>query len=538
MLEIAPLYRKNEMLLFFSPAHQTNILMEEGDLQPDDAAAVGVGVALSEAGKDALAANVHQLFQKLPKQSWLRNGLAHRLLGGDMSLDDAEAVSGLSRNFISKAPGVESKKRERQGYQDPFEESAPTSKFRKVRVTETAAAQHASATAFLRARYSMCRSGDKKEVFRTHMSRWASFQQFREGGGAAGVTAFQAAWSDLGVTVAKHAPHDYFSCIKCQSFAKDLAALEAQIAQLEVDLSGVIADAALRKEKDLCLLEAQAEAATLRVCLCVFFVVTCSVWQQAHRVRFEHQRDAYQRQREDISAGVLFITGDFGAIPVQDSAAGSGQLPDLVLVLHFRDEKGELVHCYLDCIPMLDQHESKDWNYVSSTFDELLEAGFFAPFYKIIWWSDTGPNHFRTSNTIHYWRKFQERSEIVVEVNFLAPYHGHSMCDGHLGAISRTITHNGNMLNGDLARWNRAWVEGLMAQLSFTTIVNVPIVRTEKLVQTVKGITQFLGFSFNVAHPDSACCYRMSGDPNPKLVQFVQLLPSDAIIQENLVDAL
>jgi hypothetical protein len=139
---------------------------------------------------------------------------------------DAEVVSGLSRNYISKAPGVE-KKRARSGYEDPFEESAASSKYRKVRVAATAAVQHASVTDFLRARYSMCRSGDKKEVFRTHMSRWASFQQYQAGGGTGGVTAFQAAWSDLGVTVAKHAPHDYFSCLKCQSFAKDLAGLDA-----------------------------------------------------------------------------------------------------------------------------------------------------------------------------------------------------------------------------------------------------------------------------------------------------------------------
>jgi hypothetical protein len=47
--------------------------MEEEDLQHDNATAAELGVAMSEAGKDALAANVRELFQKLPKQSWLRN---------------------------------------------------------------------------------------------------------------------------------------------------------------------------------------------------------------------------------------------------------------------------------------------------------------------------------------------------------------------------------------------------------------------------------------------------------------------------------
>jgi hypothetical protein len=171
---------------------------------------------------------------------------------------------------------------------------------------------------------------------------------------------------------------------------------------------------------------------------------------------FKVQRDAYQAMREALEPGVLFITGDFGVHQVQVSEGGSGQLPDLVLVLHFLNHVGELVHCYLDCLPLRDQPESKDWNYVMSVFDELLASGFFVGFIKLIWWSDTGPAHFRTSNTLYYWRKFQDRTGIDVAVYFFAPYHGHSMCDGHIGAISRAVKFAGNNLNGALAVWNRS----------------------------------------------------------------------------------
>lgn len=106
------------------------------------------------------------------------------------------------------------------------------------------------------------------------------------------------------------------------------------------------------------------------------------------------------------------------------SEGGGTQLPDLVLVLLWKDETGELLHCYLDCLPLVDQSESKDWNYVASTFDELEASGFFAPFTKIVWWSDIGPAHFRTSNTLYYFRTFQDRTGIEVRIFFFAPYHG------------------------------------------------------------------------------------------------------------------
>jgi len=257
-------------------------------------------------------------------------------------------------------------------------------------------------------------------------------------------------------------------------------------------------------------------------------VETASVathWDQAHVQVFKTQRDTYLSMRDNLQPGELCITGDFGVHQVQSALAGDGKLPDLVLVLHFIGEDGVLVHCYLDCLPLLDQHESKDWNYVSSTFDELLQSGFFAPFHKIFWWSDTGPNHFRTSNTMHYWRSFQEKSSIMLHIFFFAPYHGHSMCDGHIGAISSSITFHGNELNGSLVTWNRAWVEGLIAELSFTSVVKVPIVRTEKVVETIAGITKYLVFSFDPDQPGTVSCARMCGDKSPVVCHFVLVSP-------------
>ncbi len=140
--------------------------------------------------------------------------------------------------------------------------------------------------------------------------------------------------------------------------------------------------------------------------------------------------------RENLGAEELHITADFGTHAVQDGTVG--KLPDLVMVLHFRDAAGELQKLYLDCLPVFEQNESKDWRYVASCMDNLEHAGFFKPFKRIFWCSDTGPNHFRTSNTLFYFRQFFDRTSIeVVILSFFAPYHGHSQADGHIGAISK-----------------------------------------------------------------------------------------------------
>jgi len=194
--------------------------------------------------------------------------------------------------------------------------------------------------------------------------------------------------------------------------------------------------------------------------------------------------------RNDLKEGELTLTADFGVHPVHGNTT---QLPTLVLVCHFIGESGVLEHCYLDCIPALDKAESKDWNYVRSSIQDLYSSGFFRDFHKIIWWSDTGPNHFRTSNTLYFFRTFQERSGIEFCVNFFCPYHGHSMCDGHLGASSRKLRYDGARLKG-LEGWTRAWA---VEQLEFTQVVPISIFRASKVVNTVKGIKKYLVFSFD-----------------------------------------
>ena len=258
-------------------------------------------------------------------------------------------MSGLSRNYISKAPGIETKKRARDDYIDPFQQQAAAGQFRAKRVCAEDNERKENAVQFLRERYAAFRSGDKKEVFRTHHSRWSSFQQYQEDGGTAGFFAFQAAWKILGVHRAKHAMHDYHACTTCQAHEQRSALFELEANQLK-EKKQETNDPVLREKLSLQILEAQANAAAIRVRGEVFCHSAFSnVSTQTHHMIFKSQRDVFQEMRENLQAGELFITGDFGVHQVQSSESGAGDLPDLVLVLHFLGKDGDLVHSYLDC---------------------------------------------------------------------------------------------------------------------------------------------------------------------------------------------
>jgi len=231
--------------------------------------------------------------------------------------------------------------------------------------------------------------------------------------------------------------------------------------------------------------------------------------------------------REEIGPDDLFLTGDFGTLPIQQGSQRT--LPDLVLVAHMRDSNGDLAHCYLDCIPLVDQHESKDWNYVRSVMWDLHRSGFMTGYKRLIWWSDTGPAHFRTSNTLFFWRDFQCVTGIEVCIFFFAPHHGHNMCDGHLGAISRRMTKNAQSLDDALVGWDREWVVDQMSSLSSTCIYFNKIERVPKIVETLAGIREYLVFSFDNDVCDSVTCGTMCGDSSPVTLRFQKLDQTELI---------
>ena len=106
--------------------------------------------------------------------------------------------------------------------------------------TESEAERYADARRYMRDNFSVAKSGDKSEVFRSSFTRLGSFDQYVLSGGSAGETIFNAMWSELNVKRAPHAEHDYFSCTICQAAEKMEKAHRAKVAKLRETLDGLV----------------------------------------------------------------------------------------------------------------------------------------------------------------------------------------------------------------------------------------------------------------------------------------------------------
>lgn len=84
---------------------------------------------------------------------------------------------------------------------------------------------------------------------------------------------------------------------------------------------------------------------------------------------------SYERMRSALVPGEIMLTLDFGTLPVQ-AAGPVDSLPDLVIVAHYKNKDDMLCHLFLDCVPLVEQHESKDWNFFISTLTDLSHRAF------------------------------------------------------------------------------------------------------------------------------------------------------------------
>jgi hypothetical protein len=92
----------------------------------------------------------------------------------------------------------------------------------------------ASVQEFLK-QYQVSKSGATTDEFRSFVSRWDSFNQYKDGGGEAGHTLFQCEWRKAKVKKSKHAEVDFFSCQKCLGGVERLTMLKEQLQQLVQD---------------------------------------------------------------------------------------------------------------------------------------------------------------------------------------------------------------------------------------------------------------------------------------------------------------
>lgn len=443
-----------------------------------------VSLSLSEVGRVKVLENAKALMDELSNgQHEHRAAVTFALMQG-LSYDDAQEM-GVSKAYLAKARG----KHKQGGLSDSslLKDKAVSAK-RPRREHQVAHAQE-----FLRDETAVPQSGDKKEVFRSFISLSASWKEYliacatsSEGIDPAGFKHFKRAWKSLGVRKSSHSAFDFFSCTICHGAKTHVFKLREQIAKLQA--GGLPSNGEI---------------------LSLFAKISLI---EVHVLKFEQQRKVFLEQRDRLlRPGIGHLTADFGTFELQ---SGSGKMGDLVFVLATMTTEGEVLTRYIDCVPYLDSSESKDWCFVESVFRGLQRAGFFSGLEEILWWSDTGPNHFRVSNTLFFFRLFQIEMGIRMKIHFFAPYHGHSKCDGHIGAIVQKVRLRANSLADSGDTWDKAFVEQCIQELNFTFLTKHVIFRREPRVKTLEGIKKYLVFQFDTTDPgasDSVDCGEICG---------------------------
>ena len=366
------------------------------------------------------------------------------------------------------------------------------------------------AISWLKEEMAVPQSGDKSEVYRSFVAVSRAYQDYLEAAldgeqvDSAGFKLFQEAWTELGVKKASHSRFDFFSCVICNGATARIKVLQSQVEKLR-NIDG--------SERAILCLDGKVAAI------------------EAHCLITKAQRNAFLTSRSKLRKGVLHLTADFGTFPIQN---GTGKVADLVLVFAYFE--GDAIQTqYVDCIPYLDGIESKDWCFVESAIRGLHSAGFFRPFSEILWWSDTGPNHFRVSNTLYFFRLFQIETGLKIQIHFFAPYHGHSKCDGHIGAIARKLTLYSQKFAGTTDVWDKSFVEKSICELKRTFLTKHIINRRNPRVETLKGIKGFLIFSFDESVDNSVDCQIMDGAKVQR--QIFTLVPEgDTTVIEDTLD--
>ena len=175
--------------------------------------------------------------------------------------------------------------------------------------------------------------------------------------------------------------------------------------------------------------------------------MTALVDAREHRELHQHQIAAYHDTRKSLSTGQLLLLMDFSALqlPVNNSdrhnVDGVSKVVDFIIVCEWREEEtGVIKHVNLDFLCDDPNTNKNDYYFIHQSLQFLFfSSSFLSPFDHIIIWTDGGPYQFPTNQTQYLFYTLSNTAFKRITHNLFAPYHGHSMADGHAGHVKHTI---------------------------------------------------------------------------------------------------
>lgn len=149
---------------------------------------------------------------------------------------------------------------------------------------------------------------------------------------------------------------------------------------------------------------------------------------RAHVRLYRNQFRLYSSQIEQLPIGKIFLVFDYSTI----HETATFKLKDLNFAAYWRDENRDLCHTFFDFWST----SSKDYNFTVKAFFTLLEQAFFRQFNECIIWGDGG---LKTKEILFWFSKCADSFNLPIQMNYFAPHHGHSVCDGHFGVGKKIL---------------------------------------------------------------------------------------------------
>lgn len=186
---------------------------------------------------------------------------------------------------------------------------------------------------------------------------------------------------------------------------------------------------------------------------------------QKHTQLAKTQSHCFRFQKANLPNHHAIIIMDYSTI----HETAKFKLKDLNFTVYWR-EGDRLVHQFVDFW----SKEKKDYKYTALAFNQLLSNPFFSKFSEIFVWSDGG---LKTKEILYYISCCAETIKKEIQVNYFAPYHGHSVCDAHFGAGKRELRKSvgsGVVINEQQVIDSFSKLKNTIEGIRIENIINLP----------------------------------------------------------------
>jgi len=245
----------------------------------------------------------------------------------------------------------------------------------------------------------------------------------------------------------------------------------------------------------------------------------CNAYLEGHKALVRLQGEFLIRIRDSLSLYQLLLIWDY----TKFHEATTFKLHDLTISAYIRavGKNGKLLHDHWDFFA---EHKH-DHNYSRTVWNLIKELINFSKFQVIYIFGDNG---LKSKENLFYFVKLAIELNIQIELHFFAPYHGHSVCDQHVGLGKMEIRRKtrGKALS------QREDILCAFRNMPDTEVVDIPEVFNKDLgvTQLKKGIAKFYAF---ICLPDGTIRCKTSSEEDVYIVQTIrQTKTGDILLEE------